>query len=274
VVTGITITNGGSGYTAPVTVSISGGGAQPLEVSRSITDSSIAPGINYSLAVPMDSGTTPQPYVITAMRPLLPFTIRVVINGVNHVPMQIAGAPSAFWKSRIDSDNSPGISSAGGHWAVGLPAGKLRLDLTLGVDSNNDGLPDEWQWDVVNSDSTGSLTDFSQINPNGMGRNGLTYYQNYILGTYPLEPSDGLHFKIDSITNGIAKLHFQAIAGRTYHISSSADLKNWTRPVPFSFASDGQTNPGSYYRAEAAEMKYIYVPLGGAPEKFFNLYVE
>lgn len=273
VVTGVTITNPGSGYTAPVTVGITGGGARTLEIERSITDSSIAPGINYSLSVPMDSGTTSQLYAVTAMRPLLPFTIRVVVNGVNYVPMQIAAATTPFWTSKINSDNSPGISTQGNYWAIGLPAGKLRLDLWLGLDSNNDGLPDDWQWDIVNSDSTGEYTDFTQIAPNALGRNGMTFLQNYMLGTYPLEALDGLNFTIDSVTNGIAKLHFQAITGRTYHISSSSDMKTWTKPHPFSLSSDG-SNPGSFHQADAAKIQNIYVPVTGASKRFFKLYVE
>ena len=102
VVTGVTVTNGGSGYTAPVTVGISGGGGLPLEITRSITDSSIGPGINYSLSVPMDSGNFGQNDDITAMQPLLPFTIRVVIRGVNYVPMQIKATETPtsmeFWR--------------------------------------------------------------------------------------------------------------------------------------------------------------------------------
>jgi hypothetical protein len=273
VVTGVAVTNPGSGYTAPVTFGITGGGSQPLEVIRSTTDSTIAPAINYSLSVPMDSGTNSQLYDVTAMRPSLPFTIRVVISGVNYVPMQIAAATTPYWTSQINGNNSPEISSTGNHWAIGLPAGKLRLDLWLGVDSNNDGLPDDWQWNVVNSDSTGELTDFTQIDPNGMGRNGLTYYQNYILGTYPLEPSDGMNFEIDSITNGIAKLHFQAITGRTYRISSSVDMEDWTPAEPFSLKTDA-SNPGTYHRAEAAKIQDIYVPMAEAPKKFFRLHVE
>jgi hypothetical protein len=274
VVTGITVTNSGSGYTSPATVGITGGGAHAVEIVRSATDSSIAPGINYSLSVPMDSAVTSQLYDVTVMRPLLPFTIRVVIDGVNYVPMQIAGAASAFWRSRINSVNSPGISSQGSNWAVGLPAGKLRLDLTLGVDSNNDGLPDEWQWDVVNSDTTGRLTDFSQVDPNAdFSGNGMTNMGKFLTGVYALEALDGLHFEIDSITNGIAKLHFQAITGRTYHIVSSDDLKTWTNPQPFSVSSDG-LNPKSYHLAASTEILNIYVPLVVSKKKFFNLYVE
>lgn len=277
-VTGVTVTNPGSGYSEPVTVGIFGGGGLPLEITRSITDSSIGPAINYALSVPMDSGTVSQFYDITAMRPLLPFTIRVLIRGVNYVPMQIKATETpeamAFWRARIDSVNNPGISSQGNRWAIGLPAGKLRLDLWLGVDSNNDGLPDEWQWDVVNSDNSGRLTDFTQVDPNAdFSGNGMTNMDKFLTGVYALESLDGLHFKVDSVTNGIAKLHFQAITGRTYHISSSSDLKAWTEPQPFSLASDG-SNPVSYYLADQAKILNIYVPVGGSTQQYFNLGVQ
>lgn len=273
VVTGITVTNPGSGYTAPAIVGITGGGAQALEIVRVSSGAAIGPGINYSLSVPQDSGTTAQLYQITAMRPLLPFTIRVTINGINYVPMQIAAATSPLWTAKINSDNFPGISTQGNHWAVGLPAGKLRLDLWLGEDINNDGLPDDWQWDVVNSDSTGQYTDFTQIAPDAFGRNGMTFLQNYMLGTYPLEELEGLHFNIDSVTNGVAKLHFQAISGRTYHISSSTDLKNWTPNYPFSLNTDG-TNTGLFYQADDSKLQNIYVKDVIATKRFFKLYVE
>lgn len=267
------MTNGGSGYTAPVTVGISGGGSQPLPIVSSPTDSSIAPGVNYSLPVPMDSGTNTQLYDITAMRPLLPFTVKVVINGVNYVPIQIAGATSAFWTNRINSMNSPGISKQGNNWAVGLPGGKLRLDLWLGVDSNNDGLPDEWQWDVVNA-SNGTLTDFTEVLPGAdFSGNGMTNLDKFITGVYALEPQDGLNFHIDSVTNGIAKLHFQAITGRTYHISSSADFQTWTKPQPFSFADDG-SSPFPYHLADASAVRYIYVNVAATPLRFFKLHAE
>ena len=37
----------------------------------------------------------------------------------------------------------------------------------------------------------------------------------------------------------VAKLHFQAITGRTYHISTTSDMQNWTNPQPFSLKTDG-----------------------------------
>ncbi len=274
VVTGVSIIQSGTGYGSDVTIGFSGGGAVPLEIVRSTTNQSIAPAINYSLSVPMDSGTTSQLYDVSAMRPLLPFTIRVVINGVNYVPMQIAAATLPLWENKINSQNSPDVSTAGSHWAVGLPAGKLRLDLWLGVDSNNDGLPDAWQWDVVNSDTTGKLTDFTHVDPNAdFSGNGMSNLWKFLTGVYALETLDGLHFAVDSVTNDVAKLHFQAITGRTYHISCSSDLINWTKPQPFSIEEDG-SNTQSYYLADSSKMVDIFVVQENSKQKYFRLHAE
>jgi hypothetical protein len=274
VVTGVNMTNGGSGYSGEVMVGMVGGGAFPIEVVRSFSDTSIAPGVNYSLSVPMDADTLSEPCSVLTMRPLLPFTIRVLINGVNYVPMQIAGATSSYWTQQINQVNDPSISVSGDHWAIGLPAGKLRLDLWLGVDANGDGLPDSWQWNVVNSDPSGQLTDYTQVLPDAdFSGNGMTNMQKFIAGVYALEVRDGLHFQVDSITGGIAKLHFQAIAGRTYHLESSSDLINWKKTEAFSLFSDGH-ELHEYYLSNISQVINVYVPLLGLQQKYFKLYVQ
>jgi len=274
VVTDVTVTNGGSGYTGEVTVGITGGGALPVEIVTSMTDTTLGIGINYALSVPMDSATSSQLFEVSAMRPMLPFTIRVVIDGVNYVPMQIVGATTPYWTQIVNQQNNPSASVQGGHWAVGLPAGKLRLDLWLGEDANGDGLPDAWQWNVVNSDPSGRLSDFTQVLPgDDLSGNGMTNMDKFIAGVYAMEVRDGLHFQVDSITDGIAKLHFQAISGRTYHIASSSDLVTWQEVEPFS-ESDDAADLRTHYLAETSKVLNIYVPLTELKQKYFKLYVE
>ena len=152
------------------------------------------------------------------------------------------------------------------------------MDLWLGIDSDNDGLPDEWEWNVVASDPTGMLQDISQVNPNDdLSGNGMTNLDKFLTGVYALELLDGLNFRIDSVTKSgatsIAKLHFQAITGRTYHISASDDLQTWTKPQPFSIVSDG-TSPASYYLAPDVRVLNIFVDVTTNPKKFFKLYAE
>jgi hypothetical protein len=113
-----------------------------VEIARGATDPAIGAGLNYSVNVQMDSGTTALLYEITALRPLVPFTIRVVIGGVSYVPIQ---AVSAF--------------------NIGDPAGQTRINLTIGVDSGNDGPPDSWEQELIDSDTTGTLHTLTDEQP-------------------------------------------------------------------------------------------------------------
>jgi hypothetical protein len=286
VVTSVTINSQGSGYVAPVIASFSGGGAAPLEIVRSVTSPS--DGMNYSLSVPMDSGTVAQFDDLSAMRPWFPFTIRVVIAGQNYVPIQIAGAPSDFWKDRIDAVNlpeTPGINVQGSHWAVGLPADKLRLDLTLGIDSDEDGLPDSWEQDIVDALGLGGI---GEVDPNGdSDGDGVSNYIEYLAGTYAFDQSDRFELKIIEVTKTgdapdettIAKLQFLAISGRTYRIHE------WTGSgplIPREFFSDKAaaaaaavtTGPPSSFLASDVTIQDVYLPATDVKGHLFILSVE
>ena len=180
-------------------------GSNNQEIVRSTTG--ISPGSNYSLSVPMDSGTTSQLYSVSALRPQLPFTIRVLIDNVSYVPLQMSG----------------------GTRAVGSPSLTTRLDLMLGVDSDGDGLPDAWEYEVIDSDLTGRLRSLADIRPlDDLDQDGITNINEYLAGTYPLDSTDGLQLKIIEVKNKLARLRFLAISGRTYSISSSASLSGFT----------------------------------------------
>src|ERR1051326_1374827 len=81
----------------------------------------VEPGINYELLVPMDAGLTAD-VKPTALKPAFPFRLRVKIGQTTFLPIEMAmTAPR-----------------------IGQPAQATRLDLTLGEDSDGDGLPDAW----------------------------------------------------------------------------------------------------------------------------------
>ena len=228
------------------TIILSGTGNQ--EIIRSTSDTDIGIGINYSLSVPLDSGTTALLYTVSALRPMLPFTIRVVINNVSYVPMQMVGAT----------------------WTIGDPGLSTRIDLTLGVDSDNDGLPDQWEYDLIDSDLTGQLQTLADVNPNAdLDGDGLTNLQEYIAGTYALDVSDGLFLHILSVNNGLARLQFLAIKGRTYTISSSANLTTFL-PQTFSTVPTG-ANPAMSFLSDDVRTVDAYVPIDVAVQKFYKL---
>ena len=82
-----------------------------------------APGINYELKVPMDAGQTMDLWQPNALLATSTFKMVVVIGGVTNIPIEMTGNYSI----------------------IGQPGQSTRVDLTLGVDANGDGLPDAWE---------------------------------------------------------------------------------------------------------------------------------
>ncbi len=164
----------------------------------------VAPGENYRLPVPMDAGVTPDPYVPNALMPLVPFRITVVIGTTTNLPIEMTGD----------------------FRSLGQPGGSTRIDLTLGVDSDGDGLPDAWE-NLVIALLGGGKT-LADITPGGdADGDGLSNWQEYIAGTYAFDAEDT--FALTPKTRGadVSVLEFLAIRGRTYTIQRSPDLETW-----------------------------------------------
>ena len=83
----------------------------------------ISPGINYVVHVPMDSGTISGLYKPYAMLANMPFNIIVQIGNKSYLPIEMIGEIKK----------------------IGLPGQTTNLDLTIGEDSDGDGLPDAWE---------------------------------------------------------------------------------------------------------------------------------
>ena len=221
------------------------------EIARTISDTTAGLGLNYTLHVPMDAGTVAQLYQVSAMRPLLPFTIKVVIRGVSYVPIQIVGKT----------------------WSMGNPSEKTRLDLTLGVDSNNDGLPDAWQQAVVDADTTGRLKSINDVKPgDDLSGNGLTNLQKFLAGVNALDKFDGVKLDVVGVAGGLVRLRFLGITGRTYTIRSSLNSTTWTDQV---FSSDPTgANPVTTYRANTVQTMDVYVTWPSATHGYFQLFAR
>lgn len=165
-----------------------------------------APGVNYQLRIPIDAGITADLYKPTALRPTVPFRIRVRVGDVDYLPMEMSGASELLSK----------------------PGEATRLDLTLGVDSDGDGLPDAWKWAVIEA-MGGGLT-LADIRPDDdLDGDGLTNMQEYLAGTYAFDPEDGFSLDIQGVDNGRSLLEFTAIRGRSYTIHVSSDMVTWSQ---------------------------------------------
>lgn len=171
--------------------------------------SNLRPGVNYQLRVPMDSGLTADAYKGTALLPDAGFRMSVVVGRTTYLPME------------MKTDSVP----------LGQAGAKTRIDLTLGVDSDNDGLPDAWERMLI-AELGGGLT-LADITPSGdLDGDGLTNLQEYLAGTYAHDPEDGFVLEIDGMGVAGPLLRFTAIRNRTYVIEGSNDLRLWSA-VPF-----------------------------------------
>lgn len=189
----------------------------------------VIPGVNYSLDVPMDSGVAPDQYQPTALRPFLPFKLKVRIGTITYLPIEMKG----------DYSN------------LGEPSESTRIDLTLGEDSDGDGLPDAWERALITA-SGGKLT-LADIKPDGdFDGDGIPNLDEYLAGTYAFNPADGFSLTMVGADASSSVLEFLAIRGRTYSIQGSADLSHWN-PVTFRvLAAGNSTTSGSVVENYAA----------------------
>ena len=132
--------------------------------------------------------------------------------------------------------------------AVGNAADRRRLDLTLGVDSDGDGLPDAWEesqlyqggilpgangWDLSLIDRAG---DFD--------RDGKSNFEEYLAGTYAADASSVMGLQIKEKLAEAVRLEFYTIYGKSYTLQSSPDLKAWS-DASFSLTAPDAAVPGT-----------------------------
>ena len=207
----------------------------------------LEPGVNYRLAVPMDAGLTSDLYKPTALRPTVPFRIRVRLGEVIYLPMEMVGDLSR----------------------MGQPGQRTRLNLTLGEDTNGDGLPDAWQR-LINSD-------ISKVKPgDDSDKDGLTNMQEYLAGTYAFDPKDGFTLKIVRMNGTVPVLSFTAITGRTYTLLGSPDLNGgWTR-LDFAESDQAASATMQSYSAESVRLMEVEhrQPTNAPPMRFFKLMLQ
>lgn len=219
-------------------------------------------GANYRLVIPLDTGATPDRYKPTALLPAVGFRLRVRVGNTTFLPMEMTGAASL-------------ITRAG---AVG------RTDLTLGEDSDGDGLPDGWERDLLAA--TGRSGSVADIRPgDDADGDGLSNLNEYLAGTYAFDPADGFELKIRGTQDGRAGLEFTAVRGRTYTVHGSDDLQTWSA-VPFVLQTDAPgASPRQNFTVADGRTRLVRVwtrpPAGAAPatvaetpRKFYKLLVQ
>jgi hypothetical protein len=206
--------------------------------------------VNYRLEVPMDSGITEASYQPTALRPYFRFKLKVRIGSAVYLPIEMKGDFSR----------------------IGQPAEETRMDLTLGEDSDGDGLPDAWERAMLGSRG-GNLAD---VTPGGdFDGDRISNRDEYLAGTYASDPADGFSLSLVETGEGRSVLEFLAVRGRTYSVEVSEDLLTWT-PAPFRLTSANAAAPiqQSYHADDIRHVRIELLSATGGSNRYFRALVR
>jgi len=213
----------------------------------------LAPGVNYQLVVPMDAGLTADAYEPSALKTTTQFKLFVVIGSTTNLPIQMSG----------------------NFTALGKPGQQTRLDLTLGVDSNGDGIPDSWEYAFLAA--LGLDVDLASLRPGlDYAHDGRTLQQEFFLGNYPFDPVDSFNVSLVSLNGAAPLLQITTMTGRSYTPLGSTDLKQWV-PMSFTIPAEGANGPThSFYYApdiRTLQMQAIQ-PAAGPALRYFRLLLQ
>ena len=207
---------------------------------------------NFELEVPMDAGLTPDPYEPNALMTGASFVMYVVLGQTTNVPIQM-------------TDNLP---------VLGQPGQQTRIDLTLGVDSNGDGIPDAWELAFLaaigSNLSLANLSAGMHLTPDG-----LTLLEEFLAGTYPFDPQQPFVLTVVSFNSGAPLLQFTAMTGRYYTLLGSADLQTWT-PLSFSVPAEADGTVHGYFYSPNIQSVQIQTiqPSSGPTIRFFKMMLQ
>lgn len=210
------------------------------------------PGVNFRLSIPMDAGLTGEPFRPTALQPAAPFRLRVRIGKTTYLPIEMTGDLAALGES----------------------GQRTRLDLTLGVDADGNGLPDAWEQAVARF--LGLAWTPGSIRPGDLyGNTGLSFRDVYLAGTYAMNPKEGFALQIRTQGNSPPTLGFTAVKGRQYTIQAAASIGAWQTTSFRVITASGVGTPIAAYHATETRRIEVQAPeLPDATARFFRLVVQ
>lgn len=241
-----------------------------VEVHRSDIQATDRLDQNYQLRLRMDMqrpGTLS--YTSLANSPGLAFSLGVVLHDVVYYPIEMSTPRT-----------------------LGKPGERIRLDLTLGIDADGDGIPDAWEQSQLYAGGilpgeTG--WDLSLLNRDGdFDGDGIPNWNEYIAGTFAADPTDYLALQIIAPLASHVQLRFFSIYGKVYSLESSTDLTTWTpatlylsNPEPPPIDPELPPSlpfippaPQAALRSEATDFVDLYAPADASGRTFYRLKVR
>jgi len=208
---------------------------------------------NYELNIRIDQNqTASRVYSDKAVVAQGVFSLVIVMNGQNFYPIEASGVLRA-----------------------GNGGERIRLDLNLGADANNDGLPDAWQeWQLYQAGRRPGTPgwDINLITKGGdFDSDGTSNYLEYLAGTFAGDAAERFELKIVDKTATQVRFEFFAITGKVYAIQETTDLKTW-KIVPLATTPNGVAS--DYYRATAVDILPAFVTAVPGRARFYRLTVR
>jgi len=226
-----------------------------VEIGRTPINSNSQLEQNYELAMRLDqnrAGTAI--YTDKAIAVQSAYSLVVRMNGALFYPIEASGTLTA-----------------------GKGGERERLDLNLGEDLDQDGLPDVWeQWQLYQAghfpDEDGNW-DLSLIDRNGdLDGDGQSNYLEYLAGTFAGDATERFELQLKEKTATGIRFGFYAITGKTYTIERSSDAKTWA-PLPFSVGTPA-AGAMAYRATEVGILSAFATPTAGSPKEFYRLSVR
>ncbi len=224
-----------------------------IEVARTPVLKEPRGDLNYELDISIDQNrSASRIYTKQALPAQGVYSLAVELNGQKFFPIEVAGT-----------------------LRTGNGGERVRLDLTLGVDANRDGLPDVWQeWVLYQAGRYPGTVgwDISLITKTGdFDGDGLSNYDEYIAGTFAGDATERFELRIRKKAGTTVQFEFFAITGKTYAIEESTDLKTWT-VIPFTTTAGGAT--ATTFRATTIEILPAFVTVPTVTSRFYRLSVR
>lgn len=188
------------------------------EIARQVIGGSLSPGVNFALYVHLDDGRTASPYSARALRSgdLVSIVVR-------------------------DADGEKTIMEKQAVPPVGQPGELVLINATAADDSDHDGLPDQWEYEII-AWSNGTLLTLADVHPeDDFDEDGMANLQEYRAGTFAFLTDDSLRIDMLSITPAHRlQLVFLSVPGKIYRPMRATDpsQSSW-EPCAFALSDSG-----------------------------------
>ena len=220
--------------------------------ARTVAGETPFPGMNYRLSLEIDSAGPVREYAVTAGTRM---RIKCMMDGVDQ------------------------FASRTGRCVFATPAQGTaqRLDLSLGEDADDDGMPDDWERWYLSchgrpSDGAALLAFAADGDDDG---DGMTNMREYLAGTDPFLSTDLM--KITSFDHGDgtgrAEIRFTTAVDRTYRLVAADSLEDpvW---VPVAAARSRTGTPEYAAYAGTGRTMTLYFDLPEGSQAFFKIAVQ